>query len=75
MFNPLLISGMIIVNGALILYTLGFIFEVKTKSVSRKILALFTTGVTLDITSTALMILGSRKFNLTLAMGFWDIRH
>jgi hypothetical protein len=65
MFNPMLITGMIIVNGALIVYSIAIFFEIRLRKAATKVVAFFTAGVILDITSTAFMIIGSRHIPIT----------
>lgn len=66
MFNPALISGMIIVNFALIFYTMAIIVQFKKRRASKTLLVFFSTGVCLDIISTVFMIIGSRRIPVTL---------
>ena len=66
MFNPVLISGMIVVTFALALYTTAFFFELRLRNASNKVLFFFTAGLILDITSTTLMIIGSRRIPITI---------
>ena len=63
--NPILITGTIIVTGALIAYSI-FIFAKQRQSVlTRFILTALTLGLFLDITATAVMIAGSRNIPIT----------
>lgn len=57
--NPTLIKAVIVVTCALVAYSIGVITEQRKSSVTRFVLAFLTLGVTLDITSTILMIMGS----------------
>lgn len=60
------ITGSIIVTIALIFYSIGFAKERKEKHITANILFFYTLGVTLDITATIFMIVGSSKGFLTL---------
>ena len=60
------IVGSMIVIIALVFYTIGFINEQRKKMVTSKVLFFYTIGVTLDITATIFMIIGSSKGMLTL---------
>jgi hypothetical protein len=63
--KPILIAGISIVNLALISYSIAILSQRRKKLVSGKILTFLTIGVTLDITATVCMIIGSGNF-LTL---------
>jgi hypothetical protein len=65
MFNPMLITGMILVNFALVIYTIAIVFEIRLRKAAGKVVAFFTAGVTLDIVSTTFMIIGSRRIPIT----------
>ncbi len=58
--------GAMIVTFALTFYTIGFLKERKLKLVTSKVLLFYTLGISLDITATVLMIIGSSKGMLTL---------
>jgi hypothetical protein len=58
--------GSLVVTIALVFYSVGFAKEQRGKKVSSQVLLFFTIGVTLDITATILMIIGSSKGMLTL---------
>ena len=58
--------GSFVVTIALIFYSIGFSKENKKKLVSGRVLLFYTIGVSLDITATILMIIGSTKGMLTL---------
>jgi len=60
------IIGSMVVTIALIFYTIGFAKEQKGRKVTSMVLLFFTVGVSLDITATILMIIGSSKGMLTL---------
>lgn len=70
--KPVLIAGTIIVNLALISYTLFIIIERKTKKTDSKVLLFLTIGVIFDITATICMIIGSSKspFSLHGILGY-----
>jgi len=57
--NPTLIAGTIIVNFALISYTIFIINEQKHKKATNKTLIFLTMGIIFDITATICMIIGS----------------
>ncbi len=65
MLNPSLVTGIIIVNFALIFYTAAVIIEFRTRKVTFNLLIFFTAGVIMDITSTVFMIIGSRRIPIT----------
>jgi hypothetical protein len=60
------IIGSAIVTIALIFYSIGFSKESKGRLVTGRVLLFYTIGVSLDITATILMIIGSSKGILTL---------
>lgn len=64
--KPVLIAGTIIVNLALVCYTIGIISEQRKHRVTKSILGLLTVGVIFDITATICMILGSTQSPFTL---------
>src|SRR5512138_405100 len=64
--KPILIAGTMIVNLALISYTLFIFSERRTKRTGKKVLTFLTLGVILDITATICMITGSSKSPFTL---------
>jgi hypothetical protein len=64
--KPVLIAGTVIVNLALISYTLFIRSERKTKKCGNRVLAFLTAGVVLDATATVCMILGSTSSPFTL---------
>jgi len=59
------IIGSTVVTIALVFYSLGY-FNVKKRLISSRVLLFYTIGVTLDITATVFMIIGSSKGMLTL---------
>ncbi len=59
------IIGSVIVIFALLFYTIGFLKVRKTNVISTFILIFYTIGVTLDITATTFMIIGSSKGIIT----------
>ena len=67
--KPVLIAGTTIVNLALISYSIGIITEQRKHIVSKRVLSFVTIGLILDITATALMIIGSENSAFT-AHGF-----
>jgi hypothetical protein len=60
------IIGSLIVTLALLAYSIGFSKERKYKRVTSNILLFYTIGISLDITATAFMIIGSSKGFITL---------
>jgi hypothetical protein len=59
--KTILMIGSLIVTIALVFYSLGFANERKRKLVTSRVILFFTIGVTLDITATTLMIIGSSR--------------
>jgi hypothetical protein len=57
--SPTLIAGTIIVNFALLSYTIAIIAEQRKHRITNLVLTFLTTGVLLDITATICMIIGS----------------
>jgi hypothetical protein len=55
-----------VVTLALVFYSLGYINERKKQLITSRVLLFYTIGVSLDITATIFMILGSSKGLLTL---------
>ena len=66
---PILIAGTIIVNVALIAYSIGIIAEQRSHQVTRRVLTFLTVGVIFDIIATVFMIIGSPNSPFT-AHGF-----
>ena len=60
------IIGSMIVTLALVFYSIGFTKERKEKIVSSRILFFYTIGISLDITATICMIIGSSKGLVTI---------
>ena len=58
---PILLAGIIIVNLALLAYTIGIISEQRSHRVRRGTLNWLRLGVILDITATVCMIVGSSR--------------
>ena len=59
--NPILLSGTIIVNLALVCYAVGIIGEQRSHRVSSRVLGFLVAGVIFDVIATALMIAGSSR--------------
>ena len=57
--------GSLIVTIALVFYSIGFSRERRKKRVTGQVLVFYTIGVSLDITATILMIIGSSKGMIT----------
>ena len=64
--NPYSLTGIILVQFALLSYSTGIISEQRNRRVSGFVLTFLSAGVFLDITSTVFMILGSRHGAFTL---------
>jgi hypothetical protein len=60
------IIGSLIVTLALVFYSIGFAKERRKKLITSTVLLFYTIGVSLDITATIFMIIGSSKGMLTL---------
>ena len=58
--------GSFVVTMALIFYSIGFTKERRGKRVTNEVLLFYTIGVSLDITATILMIIGSSKGMVTI---------
>lgn len=57
--SPVLLTGTIIVNLALVCYTIGIVVEQRSRRVSGKVVTFLTAGVIFDIVATGCMIVGS----------------
>ena len=70
--KPILIAGTIIVNLALISYSIAVITEQRKHRITRQVRLFLTIGVILDITATVCMIAGSTKspFSLHGILGY-----
>jgi hypothetical protein len=64
--NNTLIAGTVVVNLALVFYTISFIMFSRSHSLSRKLLTIFSLGLFFDVLATTLMILGSTNSPFTL---------
>jgi hypothetical protein len=64
--NPFSLTGIILVQTALIAYSIAIITEQRKRLVTRAVLAFLTSGVLLDIIATTFMILGSSRGPFTL---------
>jgi hypothetical protein len=60
-----LMIGSFIVTIALVFYSIGFYQERRRQLVTARVLSFYTIGVSLDITATILMIIGSTKSLVT----------
>ena len=67
--SPVLMAGTLIVNLALIFYTIGIVSEQRSRRITQRVLIFLTAGVAFDIIATACMIIGSSKGPFT-AHGF-----
>ena len=70
--TPVLVAGTIIVNLALLFYTVGIVTEQRRHRITRRVLLFLTVGVVFDITATVCMIIGSTKspFSLHGILGY-----
>jgi len=70
--KSVLIAGTIIVNLALICYSIGIISEQRKHIITKNIIIFLTLGVILDITATTCMIIGSTSspFSLHGLLGY-----
>ncbi len=64
--NNTLIAGTIVVNLALVFYTISFIVFSRSHRLSRKLLTIFSLGLFFDVLATTLMIIGSTNSPFTL---------
>ena len=64
--NSTLIKAIVVVTFALISYSIAVLTEQKERHISNRVLMFLTIGVLLDVSSTILMIMGSRKIPLTI---------
>jgi EamA domain-containing membrane protein RarD len=64
--NSTLIKAVIVVTFALAFYSVAVITEQRKSRLSKRVLGFITAGVVFDISSTALMISGSRKIPITV---------
>ncbi|HKK41323.1 MAG TPA: hypothetical protein VJ963_02855 [Bacteroidales bacterium] len=63
--NSAAVTGSFVVIFALLFYTIGFLKVKKIKAISNFVLVFYTIGVSLDITATTFMIIGSTKGIIT----------
>jgi uncharacterized repeat protein (TIGR03987 family) len=59
--SGILIAGTIIVNFALLFYTIGIVSEQRSHRVTRRALLFLTVGVIFDVVATGFMIVGSSR--------------
>jgi uncharacterized repeat protein (TIGR03987 family) len=64
--NSILVKAVIVVTFALIFYSIGVITEQRKHRITRRVLFFLTLGIIFDISSTILMIIGSRKIPITV---------
>ena len=64
--NSTLVWAIVVVTFALLFYSIAVISEQRKHHLSKRILQFLSVGVFLDISSTTLMIIGSRKIPLTI---------
>jgi len=70
--KPIIMAASTIVTLALISYAIAIITEQRKRIITSTVLLFLTVGVTLDVTSTILMIIGSSRGAFTLhgALGY-----
>ena len=64
--NPTLYLGIAIVSCALISYSISVLTELRKKILSPLVMTFLTIGISLDITATTCMIIGSRNIPFTV---------
>jgi hypothetical protein len=64
--NPTLIKAVIVVTFALLFYSIAIVTEQRKSSISKRVLLFLIAGVSCDIASTALMIIGSGNIPITI---------
>lgn len=64
--NPTLIKAVIVVTFALLFYSIAIVTEQRKSSISKRVLLFLMAGVSCDVTSTALMIIGSGNIPITI---------
>ena len=64
--NPVLIRAVIVVTFALLFYSVAVVTEQRKSFVSKRILLFLTAGVSCDVSSTVLMIIGSGNIPITV---------
>lgn len=64
--NKTILIGTIIVNLALISYSIAVFKQRKAKVLNKNIMTLLTLGIILDITATIFMVIGSSKGGFTI---------
>jgi hypothetical protein len=63
--TKIILAGILMVNLALIAYSVAIFTEQKTKTAGNYVLIFLTTGVVLDISATVCMIIGSTHTSLS----------
>jgi hypothetical protein len=66
MLNQTLSIGIVIVNFALLFYSIAIIREQKQKTINKATIVCLTLGIICDITSTIFMIIGSKRIPITV---------
>ena len=64
--NSTLIKAVVVVTFALIFYSVAVLTEQRERYISKRVLTFLTAGVLFDISSTILMIIGSRKIPISI---------
>jgi len=64
--NAILIKAVVVVTFALVFYSIAVVTEQRKRNISNRVLIFLTVGVLFDISSTILMIIGSRKIPITV---------
>ncbi len=64
--TTILLAGTVIVNLALVSYSMAIFRQRKTKSLGKRVMFFLTLGVILDITATVCMVMGSSTKGMSL---------
>jgi hypothetical protein len=64
--NLTLITGIVIVNFALVFYSIAIVPEQKRKVITKATLFYLTLGIACDVTATIFMIIGSKHIPITV---------
>ena len=64
--NPTLTKAVIVVTFALLFYSIAIVTEQRKSSISRRVLLFLIAGVSCDVASTTLMIIGSGNIPITV---------
>jgi len=64
--NPTLITGIVIVNFALVFYSIAIVPEQRRKVITKATLFYLALGIACDVTATIFMIIGSKHIPITV---------